>query len=173
MKQSDLSIHLYKDLLTSIKRRIKEAQIKASLSVNSEMILMYYDIGRIILEKQNVEGWGAGVIPKLSKDISNELPELKGFSERNIGYMIRFAKEYDKNLILQQPVAKLPWSHNIILMEKIKETSIRLWYMEETLQNGWSRETLTQMIKSEAHKRQGKIDSNFKTTLTQSQSDLA
>lgn len=102
---SDLTF--YSNLLTEIKNRIRLAQTKAVLSANAEMIAMYWDIGRIILDRQQQEGWGAGVIPRLSKDIHNELPEVKGFSERNIGYMIRFAREYSELIILQQPVAKI------------------------------------------------------------------
>jgi predicted nuclease of restriction endonuclease-like (RecB) superfamily len=97
----------YKTLLIDIKQRIRQAQTKAILSANSELITMYWDIGKMLVEKQKVAGWGAAVIPRLSKDIRNELPEIKGFSERNIGYMIRFAREYGTS-ILQQPVAKLP-----------------------------------------------------------------
>ena len=97
----------YSALLNSVKARIRQAQIKASLSVNAEMILLYWDIGRIIYERQQEKGWGARVIPRLAKDIRNDMPEVKGFSERNIGYMIRFAREYESLPILQQAVAKL------------------------------------------------------------------
>lgn len=84
----------YADLLGDIKIRIRQAQIKATLSANAEMILMYWDIGRMILERQKQEGWGAAVIPRLSRDIRNDLPEEKGFSERNIKRMLRFYREY-------------------------------------------------------------------------------
>ncbi|MCX6993579.1 MAG: PDDEXK nuclease domain-containing protein [Kiritimatiellaeota bacterium] len=97
----------YPRLLHDIKSRIRTAQIKATFSANREMILMYWDIGRMIVARQQKEGWGSAVIPRLSRDIRNEMPEVKGFSERNIGYMIRFAGEYGEPLILQQPVAKL------------------------------------------------------------------
>ena len=189
------SMIFYSDLLNDIKTRIRKAQMKAVISANAEMILMYYDIGRIILEKQQKEGWGKGIIPKLAKDIRNELPEIKGFSERNIGYMIRFAREYGpyqilqqsdaktgSSEILQQPVAKLPsgdlvlsipWGHHALLMEKIKDHSIRFWYMEQIIQNGWSRDVLGLKIKSSTHLRQGKAISNFSLTLPDPQSDLA
>ncbi|MDD2337606.1 MAG: PDDEXK nuclease domain-containing protein [Geobacteraceae bacterium] len=196
----------YAGLLGDIKTRIRQAQIKATLSANAEMILMYWDIGRMILERQKREGWGAAVIPRLSRDIRNDLPEVKGFSERNIGYMIRFSHEYGASPILHQPVAKLPgssansekvpqpvaqmppndlstnlqqlvakipWGHNIMLMEKVKELSARLWYMEQAIQNGWSRDTLAQMIKNSAHKRQGAAVTNFQQSLSSPQSDLA
>ncbi|MBA3053183.1 hypothetical protein KKF70_03345 [bacterium] len=101
----------YLDLLTQVKSRIQNSQLRAVSYVNAELIYLYWDIGRLIEKRQKEEGWGAGVIPKLSKDIRNELSEVKGFSERNIGYMIRFAKEYGNPAILQQPVAKIPWGY--------------------------------------------------------------
>ena len=88
---SDLAF--YGGLLTKIKDRIRQAQTKATLSANTEMVLMYWDIGRMIQQRQQLEGWGAGIIPRLARDIRNELPEIKGFSERNIGYMIRFFRD--------------------------------------------------------------------------------
>ena len=126
----------YKTLLIDIKQRIRKAQTKAILSANSELISMYWDIGKMLVEKQKVAGWGAAVIPRLSKDIHNELPEIKGFSERNIVYMIRFAREYGTS-ILQQAVAKLPdqalltgipCCHHCLLIEKIKDVQVRLFW---------------------------------------------
>ncbi|MFH1020160.1 MAG: DUF1016 N-terminal domain-containing protein [Pseudomonadota bacterium] len=155
----------YGGLLAGIKTRIRQAQTRAALSANAEMIAMYWDIGRMIHQRQQMEGWGAGIIPRLAADLKNELPEVKGFSERNIGYMIRFAREYGTSPILQQPVAKLggmgnqggkvpqtvaqsagtndveigqqpvgqiPWGHNILLMEKVKDLPTRLWYMRQS-----------------------------------------
>jgi predicted nuclease of restriction endonuclease-like (RecB) superfamily len=197
---------LYSGLLTEIKERIRQAQTRAALSANAEMIAMYLDIGRIILHRQQMEGWGAGIIPRLVVDLKNDLPEVKGFSERNIGYMIRFAREYGASPILQQPVAKLaeasgraekvpqavaqlagmvepailqqhvakiPWGHNILLVEKVKDLPTRRWYMERTIEQGWSRDTLNSMIKGKAHERQGQAVSNFSDRLPASQSDLA
>jgi len=196
-------ISRYSQLLDAVKIRIRQAQVKATLSANAEMILMYWDIGRIIAERQKSEGWGAGVIPRLSKNIRNELPEVKGFSERNIGYMMRFAREYSTPLILQQPVAKIssevrlesqivvplhekdimknlqrfvakiPWGHNILLMQKIKDLPTRLWYIRQAIENGWSRDVLGMMIKSEAHNRQGTSVTNFSAQLPNPQSDMA
>lgn len=207
VKNNKTSLVLYGNLLSDIKTRIRQAQVKAALSANAEMIAMYWDVGRMIYERQQHEGWGTGVIPRLAKDIRNELPKVKGFSERNIGYMIRLAREYGDPAILQQAVAKLqqpenkdvlkvpqavdqlpinehsvivqrlvsqiPWGHNILLMERVKDLSSRFWYMEQTIQNGWSRDTLGLMIKSGAHLRQGKAVSNFSLTLPDPQSDLA
>jgi len=108
----NIDLGFYGDLLGDIKTRIRQAQIKATLSANTEMILLYWDIGRMILERQQREGWGSAVIPRLSRDIRNELPEQKGFSERNIGYMIRLVQEYGSSSILQQPVAKIEAPEN-------------------------------------------------------------
>lgn len=166
------------------------------MSANAEMILMYWDIGRMIDERQRFEGWGAAIIPRLSRDIRNELPDIKGFSERNIGYMIRFAREYPDLKKLQRSVAKntthdkissesvdpnisfhsmvlsIPWSHNILLMEKIREIGARKWYIQKTIENGWSRDVLRLMISNNAFKRQGHAVSNFKIALPSPQSDL-
>jgi predicted nuclease of restriction endonuclease-like (RecB) superfamily len=97
----------YAPFLTAVKNRIRAAQVKATLAANAELIYLYWDIGRAIVAMQENQGWGAGVIPRLARDIADDMPEVKGFSERNIGYMIRFAREYGARPILQQPVAKL------------------------------------------------------------------
>lgn len=175
---------LYADLLGDIKTRIRRAQVKATLTANAEMILMYWDIGRIILDRQQREGWGATVIPRLSRDLHNELPESKGFSERNIKFMVQLYKEYGpSDAIGKQPVsqlaepqqlaAKIPWGHNILLMQRIKDMPTRLWYMRQTIEQNWSRDILGQMIKSSAHKRQGEAVTNFGQRLPAPQSDLA
>jgi predicted nuclease of restriction endonuclease-like (RecB) superfamily len=194
-----IDLVFYGELLDDLKTRIRRSQLKASLAVNAEMILLYWDIGQMIHQRQQQEGWGAGVVPRLSKDIRNELPELKGFSERNIGYMIRFAREYDGSVILQQPVAKLepdlespaiinqtpcprivqdllaqiPWGHNILLLEKFKDLPTRLWYAQQAIVNGWSRDTLTSMIKNHTHERQGAAVTNFTNRLPAPQSEMA
>ena len=114
----------YSGLLVEIKICIRTAQSRASLSANAEMIAMYWDIGRMIHQRQQMEGWGTGIIPRLATDLKNQLPEIKGFSERNIGYMIRFAREYEPSPILQQPVAKLESPNN--LKEKAPQTRARV-----------------------------------------------
>jgi len=186
-------ILLYANLLGDIKIRIRQAQVKATLSANAEMIMMYWDVGRMIHERQQQEGWSASIIPRLSRDLRNELPEVKGFSERNLGRMLAFFRNYQniesflpqpvaKSEILHKPAAKLPssdlirsipWGHHALLMEKIKENSIRFWYMTQIIQNGWSRDTLGIMIKTGIHERQGKSTTNFRSTLPDPQSDLA
>jgi predicted nuclease of restriction endonuclease-like (RecB) superfamily len=192
----------YVPFLQAVKDRIRAAQVRATLSANSEMIRLYWDIGRAIAERQEQEGWGAAIIPRLARDIRNELPEVKGFSERNLKYMIRLCREYGPppivqqaaaqlpipakqpqyaatmseahpSPIVQQLVAQLPWFHNIVLMEKVKDLPTRLWYMQQTLEQGWSRNILTLMIDNQAHERQGRAVHNFQRTLPTPQSDLA
>ncbi|MGD9161838.1 MAG: DUF1016 N-terminal domain-containing protein [Desulfobacteraceae bacterium] len=110
----NFEVTFYSQLLGDIKKRIRQAQIRASLSANTEMINMYWDIGRIIHKKQKEKGWGAGVIPRLAVDLKNELPEIKGFSERNINRMLAFFREYPAESFLPQPVAKLNESKDIL-----------------------------------------------------------
>jgi predicted nuclease of restriction endonuclease-like (RecB) superfamily len=101
-------ISSYAPFLAAVKNRIRAAQVKATFAANAELIHLYWDIGCAIAAMQEKEGWGAGVIPRLARDIANDLPEVKGFSERNLKYMIRFAREYGARPIVQQAVAQLP-----------------------------------------------------------------
>jgi len=103
----------YPSLLANIKQRIRTAQVRAAFSANAELICLYWDIGRAIAEQQRRQGWGSGVIPRLARDLRNELPEVKGFSERNLKYMIRFYREYGAAPIVQQPAAQLPSARNL------------------------------------------------------------
>jgi predicted nuclease of restriction endonuclease-like (RecB) superfamily len=163
----------YSSLLTKIKTRIRQAQTRAAFSANIEMVRMYWEIGKMIDARQKDEGWGSGVLPRLAKDLRNELPEVKGFSVTNLKLMVQFYKEYQSiNLIGQQPVGQIPWAHNVILMQKIKDHDTRCWYMQQVLEQGWGRDTLSAMIKNAVHKRQGKLTSNFKTRLPAPQSEL-
>lgn len=180
---------LYSELLDKIKTRIRQGQVRAVLSANAEMIRIYWDVGQMICERQVQAGWGTGVLPRLAQDLHNQISEIKGFSVRNLKLMTQFYREYsDVFLIGQQPVAQLakfcqfpkgqhvvaqiPWGHNIILMQKIKDKAIRFWYMQKTIEQGWSRDILALMIKGEVHKREGKAISNFNKRLPSPQSDL-
>ncbi|MBD9357679.1 PDDEXK nuclease domain-containing protein [Methylomonas albis] len=178
------NLSLYAALLDGIKTRIRQAQIKATLSANAELILMYLDVGRMVFEKQGFEGWGAMVIPRLSRDLHNELAELKGFSERNIKFMVQLYKEYGlddqigKHPVsqladLRARVTKIPCGHNILLMQRLKDLNTRLWYMQQIIEQGWSRDILGQMIKNSAHNCQGAAVTNFQQQLASAQSDLA
>lgn len=179
----------YSDLLDKIKARIRQGQTRAVLSANAEMIYTYWDVGRMLCERQVQAGWGAGVLPRLSHDLHNELPEVKGFSVRNLKLMTQFYREYSNvPLIGQQPVAQLdkshpspkgqhvvaqiPWGHNVLLMQRIKDKNVRFWYMQKTMEQGWGRDVLALMIKREMHRREGKAISNFNKRLPAPQSDL-
>lgn len=159
-------------LLNNLKLRIREAQLMAAFNVNKGLIMLYWEIGKRIIERQNIEGWGSKVIDKLSKDLTIAFPEMKGFSSRNLKYMRKFAEEYQDISIVQEALAQLTWYHNITLMDKIRKKDIRLWYAAQTIKNGWSRNVLVHQIESSLHSRQGKLISNFSLVLPQKQSEL-
>jgi len=163
----------YIQLLKDIKEKVKNAQIKAAVKVNQELVLLYWEIGHDLVERQEKEGWGAKIIEKLSKDLKASFPNMKGFSTRNLKYMVKFAKNYPDKEIVQQLVAQIPWGHNIALMEKIETKEERIWYIKKTIENSWSRNVLTTWIESRLYDRQGKAITNFSTTLPAIQSDLA
>ena len=163
----------YEVFLTDLKERIRTAQVKAALAVNQELILLYWQIGTRILATQEQEGWGNKVIPKLARDLKREFPEMKGFSARNLSYMKRFAKAWPEESILQQLAAKIPWFHNCVLLEKVKDAEARHWYIKKTVENGWSRNVLTMQIETDLYQRQGGAVTNFERTLPKPQSDLA
>lgn len=167
-----MELTFYKSLISDIKIRIRQGQTRAAFSVNTELSLMYYDIGNIIIERQKLDGWGKGIIPKLALDLKNDLSEMKGFSERNLGYMVQLAREFPDASILQQAVAKLPWGHTIALMQRVKDMNQRLWYANQTLQNGWGRDTLLDKIKNNTWLRHGQSANNFQMALPQPQSEL-
>ncbi len=170
---SDIVPTGYAELLASLKARIRDAQMRASLSVNREMVLLYWSIGRDILKRQTKEGWGARVIDRLAQDLKAEYPALKGFSPRNLKYMRSFAEAWPEEEIVQGPLAQITWYHNLALLEKIATREQRLWYAQKTTENRWSRNVLAIEIDSGLIDRQGKSITNFEKTLPASQSDLA
>ena len=173
MAEQNPSTQTYSALLASIKDRIQAAQVRAAVAVNQELVVLYWGIGKEILARQQEEGWGKNIIPKLAKDLSSQFPEMKGLSPRNLGYMKSFAEAWPEDSILQQAAAKLPWFHNCIILDKIKAPEERLWYVQAAIEYGWSRNILVMQIESSLYRRQGKATTNFQTTLPQPQSDLA
>lgn len=163
----------YLEMRDSVVRHIKESRVRLVVQANSGMILLYWNIGNEILQRQQAEGWGARVIDRLSKDLSEEFPEMKGFSPRNLGSMKKFASCWTDREILQQVVAKIPWRSNIMLMEKLADKGSRLWYAQKLLENGWSSNVLDLMINSRLIERQGKSINNFEVALPSPDSDLA
>lgn len=184
----------YRQVLTDIKQRVRHAQTRAVMAVNAELIQLYWEIGALIDARQQQEGWGTGVIPALARDLLNELPEEKGFSERNIKRMLAFYREYPHLQFVPQPVAQtganlevtqpvalfpaellcaLPWGHHAELMAKVKDLPTRHWYMQAAIEHGWSRNILLMQIESVAHKRFGNAVTNFTRLLPSPESDLA
>jgi predicted nuclease of restriction endonuclease-like (RecB) superfamily len=163
----------YQDLLARLKSQIRTAQVRAAVAVNQELVVLYWGIGKEILTRQKEDGWGTRVIERLAKDLRAEFPEMQGLSPRNLGYMKAFAEAWPEESILQQAAAKLPWFHNCVLLDKVKAPEERLWYIQQAIQNGWSRNVLVIHIQSGLYWRQGKAITNFQSTLPQPQSDLA
>lgn len=163
----------YKAFFKEIKEKILTSQVKAALSVNHELINLYWEIGSKIHLKQKDEGWGAKTIENLAKDLKSTFPEMKGFSLTNIKYMVQFAKEYPEFAISQQVVGQIPWGHNILLLQKLETLQDRLWYAHKTIEHGWSRNVLLHWLDSGLHKQEGKAITNFQITLPSPQSDLA
>lgn len=163
----------YLDFFNGIKTLIAESRYKAAKSVNKELILLYYTIGKQILQKQNNQGWGAKVIQTLSKDLADAYPEMKGFSLANLHNMRRFAELYPEPTILQQTAGELPWYHHVILMERVKDNQERLFYMQNAIEHGWSRTFMVHQIELNLYSRQGKAITNFKEKLSSPVSDLA
>ncbi len=220
----------YGALLTDLKRRVRSAQVRAALSVNRELVLLYWSIGREILRSQQAEGWGTKVIERLAKDLRREFPDMSGLSRTNLLYMRAFAETYSTDVIVQQavgqfvqqltaqmpapksgakprpkpivqqpvgqltatkipqpggqltqlefdvppePFASIPWGHNVLLLDRVKDPAARLWYARQTLAHGWSRTVLEVQIETKLHKRSGRALNNFAATLPPEQSDLA
>lgn len=163
----------YEQFLGVLKDRIRRAQLKAAIAVNQELVLLYWGLGRDILVRQEEQGWGAKVIDRLAADLKRAFPEMRGFSPRNLKYMRSFAAAWPEEPIVQQLAAQIPWFHNCVLMDKVKEPHERSWYVQKTIEHGWSRSILELQIESGLYHRQGKAVTNFQATLPKPQSDLA
>lgn len=163
----------YSALLDGLKSRIRQAQVRAALSVNQEMILLYWQMGHEILNRESTEGWGSKVIDRLAQDLKRSFPTMRGFSSRNLKYMRAFAEAYPDSQIVQRSVAQLPWRHNIALLEKLKDPEQRRWYTQKAIENGWSRDVLVMQIETNLLQRQGEAVTNFERTLPPEQSDFS
>lgn len=199
----------YAELLEDIKNRIQHAQVRAAVAASRELVRLYWDIGREIVQRQEQEGWGAKVIDRLAADLQKAFPGRSGFSRVNIHRMRAFYLAYTKGLTivsqvarqlvseivaqaarqladgpaaivptpdgvnLPQVVAQIPWFHNVVLFEKLKDSRQRLWYAHKTLQHGWSRAVLVHQIELDLYSREGRAITNFAETLPAPQSDLA
>ncbi|HVY46693.1 MAG TPA: DUF1016 N-terminal domain-containing protein, partial [Minicystis sp.] len=166
--------HGYLETLADIKQRIQAERLRVVLAASSAMVLLYWDIGRVILDRQEREGWGARVIDRLSADLRDAYPEMRGLSPRNLKYMRSFAAAWpDRSTIVQEPLARLPWSHQIALLERLSTAEERLWYAARVLVEGWSHAILVLQIERRARERHGKALTNFEATLPPADSDFA
>lgn len=163
----------YIQFLEELKKHVIQSRYQAARTVNKELIFLYYHIGSEILKRQKEYGWGAKIIEQLSQDLRKAFPEMKGFSSRNLKYMRKFAQEYPIFEIVQEVLAQLTWYHHITLLDKVANEQDRLFYLQKTIEHGWSRNVMVMQIERYLHKRQGQAITNFKDKLPSLQSDLA
>lgn len=163
----------YADWLADLKVRIHAAQQRAALAVNRELIGLYWQIGRDILQRQAEQGWGAKVIDRLAHDLRNAFPDMKGFSRRNLMYMRAFAEAWPEPEFVQQAAAQLPWFHLCTLLDKLKTREGRDWYLARAVEHNWSRNILAMQIDTHARERSGNAVTNFTQNLPRPLSDLA
>jgi predicted nuclease of restriction endonuclease-like (RecB) superfamily len=163
----------YKTWISELKLKIRSTQIKAAVAVNATLIQFYLELGKMIVEKQSQTAWGGKLLEQISKDLKDEFPDMQGFSVRNLKYCRLFYTFYKDFSIGQQVVAQLPWSHNILIFTKSNSEKEAQFYIQQTIENHWSRDILALQIKTNLFERQGKSINNFKTTLPEPFSDLA
>ena len=163
----------YAATLKALKSRIRTERLHVVMAANAAMVLLYWDIGRAILERQKNEGWGAKVIDRLSADLREAFPDMKGLSPRNLKYMRAFAAAWPDKKLVQEPLAQIPWYHHIALLEKCRSSEERLWYADQSAMHGWSHNILSIQIETQTYKRQGKLVNNFSRTLPPEHSDMA
>ncbi|MBU4304539.1 MAG: DUF1016 family protein [Candidatus Omnitrophica bacterium] len=163
----------YIAVLGEIKERIQTERLRVVMAANAAMVLLYWDIGRAILKRQEREGWGSKVIDCLSADLREAFPDMRGLSPRNLKYMRSFAAAWPNQQFVQETLAQITWYHNIALLEKVADPQTRLWYAKMSRENGWSRNILAIQIETSAHKRHGKAITNFVLTLPPADSDMA
>ena len=163
----------YENFLEALKTKVYESRYQAARYVNKELILLYHHIGTEILKRQKQQGWSAKVIDQLSQDLTKTFPEMKGFSSRNLKYMRLFAETYVDSDFVQEVLAQLSWYHHLTLLDKVKEESARLFYIQQTLEYGWSRNRMVMQIEQNLYHRQGKSITDFSYKLPSPHSDLA
>lgn len=176
----------YKQWLIDLKKRIRQSQLKAAVKVNSELIILYWSMGKDIVEKQEKAKWGNGFITQLSRDLKEEFPNMQGFSKRNLELIRQWYLFYNqetpiakqpvsqlKDINVQQLVSQIPWGHNIKIVSKCEAIDEALFYINKTIELGWSRDMLDTHLKLGEYNRVGNSTTNFGLTLPTIQSDLA
>ena len=163
----------YDEVLREIKARIQQERLRTVMAANAALVMLYWDIGRLVLTRQEAEGWGAKVIDRLAADLGAAYPDMRGLSPRNFKYMRAFASVWPDRAIVQEALAQIPWSHQITLLERLRLPEERLWYARQSAAEGWSQSILRLQIDRQAHLRQGQALTNFGTTLPPGDSDMA
>lgn len=164
----------YSQTLDVLKRRVREARVRAQRSVNTELIELYWNIGNEILIQRQRQGWGTGVVRQLADDLRAEFPDMTGLSYRNLQYMRALAAAgNDDQPIVQQPAAQLPWGHIMVLIDKLDDVEALRWYAAAAVEYGWTRDVLLNMIKNQSMQRTGVAPSNFTQRLSAPDSELA
>lgn len=182
----------YVTLFRKIKQRVLIAQQRAIYAANEEMLRMYWDIGGMLQQSQDADGWGKKTLQRLAADLKNDYSEIKGFTVRNMQYMVQFFNEYNQELIFHKraasPIAKsvisqldeynftlpikhLVWTHNLVLIKQVKDIRARYWYMVQSITNHWTTRYLQEAIKLDDYGKHGALANNFTETLPVPEAD--
>lgn len=162
----------YGELFEQIKAEVAAARIQASRAVNVELISLYFTIGRLLVERRAAQGWGTRVVQRLSEDLRAEFPGMRGLATRSLQYMQTFAAAWAAP-IAQQPVARLPWGHITVLLDRLDDQGLWEWYAAQDVEPGWSRAVLSHHIDSNRHLRVGAAPNNFLEVLAVQASEQA
>ncbi|MEO7286429.1 MAG: PDDEXK nuclease domain-containing protein [Jatrophihabitantaceae bacterium] len=173
MSGGELVPDAYSTLVAALKDDVRSAQLRARRVVNTELVTLYWSIGDRILRQQQAEGWGTGVLRRLSDDLRTAFPDMQGFSRRNLFYMRSMAEAWPDGEVVQQAVAQMPWGHITVLLGQLEEQADRDWYAAATVEHGWSRKVLLNQIKNRLHERLAAAPSNFPARLADGDSELA
>jgi len=177
MKLESINRLEYKQWIIELKGKIQSSQLKAAVSVNKELLSLYWELGKSISQKIIISNWGAGVVESLSKDLGKEFPRQKGFSRSNLFSMKKWYEFYSNSTgddeKVQQLVGQIPWGHNVLIISKSDSVKEALFYCKKTIENNWSRSVLIHQIEIEFFLRQGKAINNFESTLPEPHSELA
>jgi len=164
----------YAELLEQLKARVRTSQVRAARAANSELLQLYWSVGRDILDRQEQAGWGSRVIDRLAQDLRAEFPDQRGWSRRNLHYMRSFAEAWPSaESFVPQAVAQLPWGHVRVLLDKLTTGQERDWYAVAAGEYGWSRDVLVHQVETRLVERVGSAPSNFAAALPSPDSELA
>ena len=182
----------YAALLRKIKQRVLIAQQRVIYAANEEMLRMYWDVGEMLQQSQDDEGWGKKTLQRLSVDLKNDYSEIKGFTVRNMQYMVQFFNEYNQELTMVKgtaspitksvisqldeynftlPIKYLDWTHNLVLIKQVKDIRARYWYMVQSITNHWTTRYLQEAIRLDDYGKHGALANNFTETLPAPEAD--